>query len=475
MDTAGHALQACEPCKARKKKCDRSYPTCTTCADKMLKCGYEEDKMRNEVLQLRKQVETLTALVDIQSKRRRHSIPIGLLPSPSTQYPIQSAWYMPSLIQHYWTLCFPRFSQTDSSDSYRTLASSWMEAVFSDACMFHAALFAASSHIDVLRNECDNPITNYHRCGTRQFLVNSISSSRPLPLTAIAATTFLWHYELITMKSMNSHVEEAVIHKRGLQQMVKSKGGLSKVGFNGFLAHLITMLRHMGSNLTRLTRIDIGDIIMNPSAPIFANSASIPQPELAATLLSATLNRPKQELEAQGISTPLINLLHNVHQSTIHFESRRVQRDEISSAISPSTSVEEDMLDVNPIDDIPFSESPQVDDYFQLACYYAASIHLRCLQQATPFSSLDNQKLVSQIRYYLTHLNEDIWLYVNRETYVWLCFTAAAAAREGKSWFLAKAGPPAMSLADDSSNLLKLGALQFCRLLRYLEEVNTGN
>lgn len=62
--------------------------------------------------------------------------------------------------------------------------------------MFHALLFAASSHIDVLRNEHDNPVTHYHRSSAMRLVLSSISSGKSIPLTVIAATTFLWHYEV---------------------------------------------------------------------------------------------------------------------------------------------------------------------------------------------------------------------------------------------------------------------------------------
>jgi hypothetical protein len=123
--------------------------------------------------------------------------------------------------------------------------------------MFHAVLFAASSHLDVIRREQDNPITHYHRRHTVQLLLGSISNSGKVPSTSIAATMYLWHYEVGDhriqlywlqhestanyQKSMNCHVEEAEIHKKGLQQMVEASGGLEKLGFGGFLAHLITL------------------------------------------------------------------------------------------------------------------------------------------------------------------------------------------------------------------------------------------
>lgn len=40
---------------------------------------------------------------------------------------------------------------------------------------------------------------------------------------------------------MNSHLDEARIHKEGLLQMVNANGGLRKLGFDGFLSHMITL------------------------------------------------------------------------------------------------------------------------------------------------------------------------------------------------------------------------------------------
>lgn len=44
-----------------------------------------------------------------------------------------------------------------------------------------------------------------------------------------------------TVKSMNSHLDEARIHKKGLLQMINANGGLKKLGFGGFLSHMITL------------------------------------------------------------------------------------------------------------------------------------------------------------------------------------------------------------------------------------------
>lgn len=92
-------------------------------------------------------------------------------------------------------LITPTFSRIKGTEgSFPPL--SWVEAPFSDACMFHAVLYAASSHLDLIRMERDNSITHYHRRNTVRLVLGSISESGKVPDTSIAATMYLWHYEV---------------------------------------------------------------------------------------------------------------------------------------------------------------------------------------------------------------------------------------------------------------------------------------
>jgi hypothetical protein len=63
--------------------------------------------------------------------------------------------------------------------------------------MFHAFLFAASSHLDVLRGEHDSPVTIFHR-GQAIRLVNDTLAhlDAELPDTIIAATMTLGQFEV---------------------------------------------------------------------------------------------------------------------------------------------------------------------------------------------------------------------------------------------------------------------------------------
>jgi hypothetical protein len=73
---------------------------------------------------------------------------------------------------------------------------SWIQESLSDPCMFNAVLLAASSHLDFIRRETDNPITQYHYRSTLRLLSHSISRGGQLSHALIAATVHLWHYEV---------------------------------------------------------------------------------------------------------------------------------------------------------------------------------------------------------------------------------------------------------------------------------------
>lgn len=107
------ALKACGNCKVRKKKCDKIFPSCTTCRKwdisfnwylkhtdknrKFISCNYEENRSQHEIRTLRLQLECLSNGINILSGPS----PIQLTLDSTTQcYPVQSQWYMPFLVNH---------------------------------------------------------------------------------------------------------------------------------------------------------------------------------------------------------------------------------------------------------------------------------------------------------------------------------------------------------------------------------------
>lgn len=171
----------------------------------------------------------------------------------------------------------------------------------------------------------------------------------------------------------------------------------------------------------------------------------------------------------------LLDLLFHVHETTRQFGLQMpADKPETVSAYAPPA----DFLKYvsGPVQDsIPFKNLPpqSLDDRepFYVSCRCAASIHLKSLGRMTSFSSNGNQNLAQRLRKSLSQYNTVAWHEREPELYIWVCFTGAAAAQEGASWFLAKAEPVVMSLEPDELHTLKLGTTQFCRLLRYLEAI----
>ncbi|EHK16276.1 uncharacterized protein TRIVIDRAFT_217174 [Trichoderma virens Gv29-8] len=63
---------------------------------------------------------------------------------------------------------------------------------------------------------------------------------------------------------------------------------------------------------------------------------------------------------------------------------------------------------------------------------------------------------------------------LEREVYIWLCFTGAAVAKRDKTWFLAKVGPTVMSLSQKQMDSFKRGVIQFAYVAQKLERTSYG-
>lgn len=222
-----------------------------------------------------------------------------------------------------------------------------------------------------------------------------------------------------------------------------------------------------------ISRIDLGDAILNVSQPAFTNIASMSSPSPPQTFLSARLGRSEREFNDHCLPTSLLDLLRHVHDTTLRFESHVLEdKSEMATMMTSREIVLQHMSAIMLEDELLSLDKLAKQDFFSIACHCAANIHLTSLRQLTNFSSEYNQKLVHQLRQSLSQQNKEMWHETEPEIYIWMCFTGVAAAREGKGWFLAKAEPVVMSLKPDELHKWKSNILRFCRLLRYLKELD---
>lgn len=175
----------------------------------------------SELRKLRCQINDLTQLLEYNPSNSYHPTLNLLSIKPPARYPIQSRWYMPFLLRHCsssllalnklceyvrpYSLTYlsidqdaisPMVSRVERGKQVLSLPVSWMQACLADPCMFHSILFAASTHLDKIRKEHDNPITHYHRRNAIQLLLQGISQNDKVPNTSVAAALYLWLYEV---------------------------------------------------------------------------------------------------------------------------------------------------------------------------------------------------------------------------------------------------------------------------------------
>lgn len=206
------------------------------------------------------------------------------------------------------------------------------------------------------------------------------------------------------------------------------------------------------------------------SPPAFPNPAQLMSPLTPMTLLLSTLDKPERELNTDRIPIWLLDLLRQVHETTLTFEYLIMGR---MRARAPTLALRESVLKyMSGV--VSEHELLSIDDQktrspFHVASVCAANIHLRSMGKVVPFSSEGNQGLVDQLRQSLSEFGNETWHETDPEIYIFLCFTGAAAAQEGKSWFIAKSGPLIMSLRKNEQQLFKTAALRFCNIYQYLE------
>ena len=188
------------------------------------------------------------------------------------------------------------------------------------------------------------------------------------------------------------------------------------------------------------------------------------------TLLSPVLKVYENNADARPISRPLLGLLQDLHQTIIRFEVQLLSTRH--EGVIPRLEISPNLLDGFFDDRDSIVTNSTMEKYLSLACVYAAKIHLNSLAAACPFSSNNNQKLVNRLMESLSQLNSRVPQVVDPATFIWLCFTGAAAAQRGKTWFLAIVGPVVMSLRGEELELVKCGLLRFYWLLQHLQNID---
>ncbi|KAL3496117.1 hypothetical protein BJX62DRAFT_134749 [Aspergillus germanicus] len=136
-------------------------------------------------------------------------------------YPTPKEPYYPALLfqrQNLFLLVAHQYPRTFAHKIYNT----WTQMVLSDACLFHATLFATSSLIDFVQQKRNNPVTLRHKGETIRLINNAVAQAATHGLRdeVIAVTTYLVYFSKLL-----GNFQEAEQHDAGITAMLDFKGG----------------------------------------------------------------------------------------------------------------------------------------------------------------------------------------------------------------------------------------------------------
>ncbi|KAL1963406.1 hypothetical protein VTN77DRAFT_8422 [Rasamsonia byssochlamydoides] len=391
-----------------------------------LRCVYGADWAMTEMRNLASMLQTAANELTISIEQKSHSSTPNHDPSsssstfckmldlkrldPPRSYPIPAHPQVNLLVKHSMSS-----SPINSEGMAYRLQTVWMRNAFADACLFHTTLYAASAHLDALCGRTNNPVTLSHQTAVIQLVNRRLASEDGPDLddATIAAIVPLAYWEHI-----KGNLELAQLHMQGLLQMVRARGGLDKLGFDGLLAGMILLTAISNAIVFDCTpAFSASNLSLDPQSFQLGPSTAYPVNLVAAILKRGVTN--------QGSSSIEIRILQDIYDA-ITVPGKMTGADSNSRQQILSTT----------------STTNSSEDFMHESCHLAALIFW-CLVDNTntntlltpPITTLENH--VSDLKVALEKRDIITWLITAPEMLTWICLTAAAAAQDSteRAWF----------------------------------------
>ncbi|RAK72296.1 Zn(II)2Cys6 transcription factor domain-containing protein [Aspergillus fijiensis CBS 313.89] len=407
-------LVACESCRQRKRKCDRAYPSCALCHKTGRKCFYAIYRVTDPIHE--KQKLNAPVAVEYCKENPRDISPDSweavsdqlslswAIQSPTVpeSYPIAYRWYMPKLIKHFHNgLGVAQIPVTAKCSAYK-LQTVWLRSAMEDPCLFHATLFAGSSHFDICRGQKQSMITLYHY----NELIKLVKKRLADPATALDDRTIASITPLALFANLGGDRASAEVHRAGLENMVLLRGGMHNLGLDGLISSLIHMNRIV-SNIV----FDLG-LSTGPQFQLM--------PPLS--LEERILNMPTRPPGPDNFTCSIKALFQHVHQTKLH------------------------LMTSHPTDhwrqDTPATRTmppPTTEDPIYQCCYLACKIFQTIADGGANGCSFVEylDALARNLRDALALTDEEVWLRHFPVPHTWACITGAAASSDSqiRTWF----------------------------------------
>ncbi|KAL2815115.1 hypothetical protein BJX63DRAFT_169543 [Aspergillus granulosus] len=402
---------ACEPCRQRKRKCDRRVPTCGLCLKHSRSCFYPPHRLikgQDGILPDNASQPPSSQAWDIATSSVFQS---WALQSPEIPiaYPIPFRWYIPRLLKHFCEgLGVSRVPVDVNSTAYH-IQTLWIQGAMGDPVLFHATLYAGASHFDLSRGERHSSITLYHQAEAIRLINERLRD----PATAIDDQTFIAIAPLAIIANLNGDRAAADIHLEGLRMLVETRGGLDRLGFEGLTSALIQM----------------NNIVYNIAFDLPPNNLNQPPGPPPLGLEKRILNTPAHLSTKIPSLSSILEIFRNIHAFKFDFWSQEFTtnnaRPDTHLATYTSSMPELGL------------ECPVYD-----CCYLAVTLfrtivsdRIRC-----PSYLIEVDALASELKAALALTDPELWIRRIPAVFSWVCLTGAAAASDSQSrtWFYFK-------------------------------------
>ncbi|KAL6235887.1 hypothetical protein BDW75DRAFT_127291 [Aspergillus navahoensis] len=399
--------KACYNCKHAKKHCDRTQPSCARCTRRCTRCIYDH-------------------FIELEHLRTHHFFSSSLTTKTvncSIDYPIRSHAHIPMLIRF--------FQDKQGLSPFRVepyslayyLRSTWISHALADPCLLHATLFSASVQLDMLTGaQQSSYATLYHQFNAVRLLRSRLAmAALNNPDDATVASVLL----LAIHGSLQLDRESTEVHRQGLLQIVATRGGLDKLGFDGFLAHL-----------TQASLSFLAIVFDQPEPfPIPECEASVGPHNLICLVLKGFNESPNEQLRQ-----PLLNLFRDIQQL-----AREACTD--SEALPSATNIPliQSLLDRlwSETDPALSGQPPALSKKeFALlrACTISGRILAYLLDDRLPWSEQQLDQFLEELQDAIDLTERATWLKHGPEANMWVAVVGAAMCKDigGRASFILK-------------------------------------
>ncbi|KAL4746059.1 hypothetical protein BDW72DRAFT_210790 [Aspergillus terricola var. indicus] len=303
------------------------------------------------------------------------------------------------------------------------LRSTWITHALADPCLLHATLFSAAVQLDALAGaERSSYATLYHQFNAVRLVRSRLAmAALNRPDDATVASVLL----LAIHSSLQFDRDTVDVHRQGLLQLIAARGGLDKLGFDGFLAQLI-----QGSLSFLTVTYDQPEPFLIPEweAPLGPHT-------FICLALDDSSKSPNEQLRHH-----LVNLFGDIQQLV-----RQFCTDRGSLPGAPNDSCIEFLLDrlsskPDPASSEQISELSKRELALLRACSISGRVLAYVLDDRLPWSEQQLDRLLEELEDAIDATERGTWLKHSPGANVWVAVIGAAMCKDthGRASFMLK-------------------------------------